>query len=462
MGDDEAGAALHQLVDGLLNQLLGFGIDGRGGLVEHDDAGLVHHGPHEANELALAHGERGAALHHGVGEAAGQALHEAAGPHEVGRPPDFLVRDSVVAQRNVVADGAGEQENVLQHHPNLAAQRAQVVIVQVAAVDVDVAFLDFVEAAEQVDDAGFARPGGPHEGNGLPRLHPEADVLEHPLGLVVGKPHVLELHVAAQRVGHVVAVVGQQVLIIEQLEDALGAHQAQLQGVEAVGNLADGAEEQRIVHNKGNEGALGDGAFNLALGGVPHQQAHADGGQHLGHREVDAVVEHRADVGAGVLLVYLLKLAKLALLVVEYLHHAHAREVLLHEAVELGHGVAHVLKRLFHLFLEHVGGKEQRRNHRQAHEREAPVDVEHKGHDEHNLQHVASHGGQALAEHVGQGFDVGDVARHEHADGRAVVEAELKLQQVLVEVGANVAHDVLPQPAAVVRLQVADAGVRHQ
>src|SRR6476661_1643310 len=462
VGNDEGGTALHQLFDGLLDKFLGFGVDRRGGLVEHDDAGLVHHSPHEADKLALAHRERGPALHHRVVEGAGQALHEAAGPHQVGGFPNTLVGNAGITERDIVADGAGEQKYVLQHHANLAAQLAQVVLAQVAAIHADAALLNVVEAAQQVDDAGFAGPGGAHEGYSLAGLHVEADIFEHPLGLVVGEPHVFELHLAPQLLWGVGTGGGYQVFVVEQLEQALGTHQAQLQGVKPVGNLPNGPEEQGIVHDESNEGAFGDGTLNLALGGVPHQQAHTNGSQHFSHGEVDAVVEHRADVGVGMLLVYLLELAELPLFVVENLHHVHARQVLLHEGVELGHGVAYVLERLFHLLLEYVGGKEQGRNHRQAHQRQAPVYPEHEGHDEQNLEDVAGHGCQSFAEDVGQGFHVGDVARHQHADGGAVEKAQLQAQQVLVEVGSDVAHNVLAQPAAVVSLEVAYAGVGHQ
>nr|GFA28922.1 hypothetical protein [Tanacetum cinerariifolium] len=307
-------------------------------------------------------------------------------------------------------DGAGKQKHVLQHHANLAAQLAEVVLAQVLAIDQDAAFLDVVEAAQQVDNAGFARAGGPHEGDGLAGLHVEAD----------------------------------------------------LQGIETVGNLANGPEEQRVVHDKGNQLAFRDGARNLALRGVPHQQAHADGPEHLGHREVDAVVQHRLDVGSGVLLVYGLKLPVLALLVVENLHDVHARQVLLHEAVELGHGIAHFLEAALHLLLKHIGAEEQRRNNRQADERQLPVGVKHEQHQKDDLEQIAHHRGQALAEHVGQRFDVRDIARDEHADGRAVEKAELEAEQVPVEVGADVAHDVLAQPAAVVGLEVAHQRIHDQ
>ena len=46
--------------------------------------------------------------------------------------------------------------------------------------------------------------------------------------------------------------------------------------------------------------------------------------------------------------------------------------------------------------------------------------------------------------------------------GVLVEELELEAEQVAVEVGADIAHDVLAQPAAVVGLQIAHAGMGHQ
>ena len=41
MGDDDRAAAGNQFVDGLLDQLFGFGIDGGGGLVQYQDGRII-------------------------------------------------------------------------------------------------------------------------------------------------------------------------------------------------------------------------------------------------------------------------------------------------------------------------------------------------------------------------------------------------------------------------------------
>ena len=49
---------------------LGVGVDGAGGFVEDEDAGVVGEGAGEVDELLLAGGEGGAALAHGLVEVA--------------------------------------------------------------------------------------------------------------------------------------------------------------------------------------------------------------------------------------------------------------------------------------------------------------------------------------------------------------------------------------------------------
>src|SRR5690606_24015995 len=59
--DDDAGASLHQLLEGALDQFLRLGVDVGGGLVEHEqDVGVLHQGSGEGDELLLAGREAGA------------------------------------------------------------------------------------------------------------------------------------------------------------------------------------------------------------------------------------------------------------------------------------------------------------------------------------------------------------------------------------------------------------------
>ena len=52
-----------------------------------------------------------------------------------------------------------------------------------------------VEAWDEADQAGLARSGGAQNGDDLPRLCDEADVLQHRLAVVVGEADMLELDI---------------------------------------------------------------------------------------------------------------------------------------------------------------------------------------------------------------------------------------------------------------------------
>ena len=73
MGDGDHGAALGEALERLLHRALGLGVEGAGGLVEHQDRRVAQHGARDRDALLLAAGEAVAALaDHGV-VALGQA-----------------------------------------------------------------------------------------------------------------------------------------------------------------------------------------------------------------------------------------------------------------------------------------------------------------------------------------------------------------------------------------------------
>lgn len=55
-------AALHQVLDGVLDQVLGDGVDGAGGLVQDEDARVREHRARKGDQLLAAGGEQVAAL----------------------------------------------------------------------------------------------------------------------------------------------------------------------------------------------------------------------------------------------------------------------------------------------------------------------------------------------------------------------------------------------------------------
>ena len=62
VGDDEGGASVHQVGEGLLDEVLALRVEGGGGLVEDEDGGVVQDGAGDGEALLLAAGEPDAAL----------------------------------------------------------------------------------------------------------------------------------------------------------------------------------------------------------------------------------------------------------------------------------------------------------------------------------------------------------------------------------------------------------------
>ena len=101
---------------------------------------------------------RGVLVEHGV-VALGQGAHEVVDVGGLGGGDDLLVGRARLAVGDVVADRAGEQPGVLQHHAERAAHLVAGEVAVVDAVEEDAPGVDLVEAHEQVDDGGLARAG---------------------------------------------------------------------------------------------------------------------------------------------------------------------------------------------------------------------------------------------------------------------------------------------------------------
>ncbi len=69
------------------------------------------------------------------------------------------------ADPQVGGDGVVEQETVLEHHSHRLAQRGQAELATSTPVEGHRPGLGVVQAGQQGQDGGLARPGGPHHGH---------------------------------------------------------------------------------------------------------------------------------------------------------------------------------------------------------------------------------------------------------------------------------------------------------
>ena len=126
VGDHDHGAALHQPVEGVLDERLGAGVERRRGLVEHEDRGVGEGGPGQRHELLLAGRQPRAPLAHLRVEPLGQRREPLEHADGLEGGVDLGVGGVGPADAHVVADRAGEQEALLRHHDDAvgAATRA--------------------------------------------------------------------------------------------------------------------------------------------------------------------------------------------------------------------------------------------------------------------------------------------------------------------------------------------------
>jgi hypothetical protein len=108
-----------QVVERLLDFLLGLGIDRRGGLVEDQDARVDQQRAGDGDALALAARQALAAFADQRIVAVRQAQDEVVGMGGAGGGDDLLARGVGLAVGDVLGNGAEEQEGLLQHQADV-------------------------------------------------------------------------------------------------------------------------------------------------------------------------------------------------------------------------------------------------------------------------------------------------------------------------------------------------------
>ena len=144
--DDESGAAAEEAVEGIADLQFGFGVHAGGGFVEDEEARIVREGAGEIDQLALADGQRGAALVDGGADPLGKGLDEIGETNLADGVFDGLAVDAGSSEANVGFNGAGEKEGILENDAEVSAQVLDIDFADVDAVQEDLAALNIVKA----------------------------------------------------------------------------------------------------------------------------------------------------------------------------------------------------------------------------------------------------------------------------------------------------------------------------
>ena len=97
------------------------------------------------------------------------------------RAPHLVVRDTAVAEADVVGDRAREQMHVLEHEAEHAAQLREIELADVDAVNRDPPSLNVVEPKQQIDQRRLAGAGRADDAHAFTGSNFEADVSENPV-----------------------------------------------------------------------------------------------------------------------------------------------------------------------------------------------------------------------------------------------------------------------------------------
>ncbi len=123
---DQGGPVLHEHAQPGVDPLFHLHVDGAGGVIEDEDGRVDQKGPGDGDALALPTGECVPAFaDHGV-VPLGQLSDESVGTGRRGGCDDLIVGGVGTPVRDVVADGDGEQEGLVEHHPDVGPQARRV------------------------------------------------------------------------------------------------------------------------------------------------------------------------------------------------------------------------------------------------------------------------------------------------------------------------------------------------
>ncbi len=346
-----------------------------------------------------------------------------------------------------------KEESLLQHHPHLGAQRLQLDITHINAINQHTTLGSVVEARQQVDQRRLARPGGTNQSKGLTRCDLEGDVAQQRRVVVVGERNVLK--------GHAAFECGQddRCRLVSNVCGRIQDQEHPLAGCPGLGgHLVEEADHAHGRPHGDGIGLEGDQAAERHVvadhlrGAKRQHEGLADGSSEILTREDIARLQGRLQPRLTHRVVHRIKAIRLVLLPTKSFDQLDGRCRLLNDRIDIRHTL---LQRspgrpqLVHLLLI----EDDQGQHGQGDEGQAHVKEEHDRQVDDDRDDGIDQPGQAATEEALDGRHVVRHARHQLAGLIGVEEAHRLRLQVPVELVAHVEHDVLPQPLLQVPLE---------
>ena len=240
MGDDEAGASLHQVVHGFLDQDFGVRIHRTCGFIQDEYFWICKESPGDRHQLHLTlRNICGLFIEHHVvafRKGADKMVHTGS----LGGANHIFIGSVGPSIADILHDGAIVQPGILQNHAKHAAQVRPGEILDVMPIHQNGPAVDVIEAHQQLNHGGLAGTGGADDGDLLAGFGIEGKVIDDDLIGVVTEVNILEIHTTFDLAQlNRCSGIGNFFRFSQELEDTLSSSHGLLENIGDIGDLGD-------------------------------------------------------------------------------------------------------------------------------------------------------------------------------------------------------------------------------
>ena len=411
------------MVQSPLDMALRLGVQRRSRFIKNQHRGVLEQCTGNRQTLPLPAGEQHTVFPNQSLIALGHLLDELVGIGIARGTADVVQRRAgQIAVGDVVGHGIVEQGHLLRHQGDMAAQVAQRVGLDIRTVEQDMAGLMVIETRNQIGQSRLAAAGPTDQRHHLPGLHGEADVVQHWLVAArVDEIEVAHVQTSADRIALQRATVYFR-LLVELLEDALGASDTFLNGRTDFRQLANRFGQQPGQRNVGDQ--ITSRRIASQQQHKEHQHCHGAVDHQLQARRVYRIGLDHAQLLSRVLRARRQEAIPLVGLATEATYHAiplngfrcHMRHI------------AHRKLNLLALLAEFLAGtrhhEADHRQDRQHHQGQLPVHPQQRGEEEDHRHALAHHDLDRIGRRAG---DHGHVVRDPRDQMAGVVAVKIAI-----------------------------------
>ena len=195
MRNDEAGSSLHHLGECVLNPHFRSGIDRGGCFVENQHGGKCEHNARNAEKLFLTLGKTAVIADYSI-IALWQTLDEAVRMGSFRSGNDLRFRGVRLTNRDIFFDGCRFDPCVLQYHTVRTAQAVSRDITNIRIIYENLAAIYVIEAHEQSDQSGFTATRRSNDGNTASVRNTYGEITNQGFVFGIGEGDITDINIA--------------------------------------------------------------------------------------------------------------------------------------------------------------------------------------------------------------------------------------------------------------------------